>query len=161
MSADFNLYFHDSATTQDIGIFFRSQLQKIGVPVSSEHFAKEKVEKCYIYTDLLEIFIYRPDENRLNTTIMEDYKVTPYNFTVIIQTYSSMGYVKTRTCMLQLVDALLRRDDRDLVLEFNGEFPVLFRRGGKVYINHQFDDGTKFPFHVITLPTEVVHMPVR
>ena len=161
MSDSFDLYIYDQAGMDDIAAFFRHQFNRIGVSIVSDCFIDRDKDEYYISSDLICLTLVRVESKRLNPSIMASYGTSLYNIDIAIEALSGAGYLKTRTCILHLIDALLHRDDRDLVLEFNGEFPILFRRSGKVYVNHQFDDGKKFPFHMITVPAEIVFMPVR
>lgn len=80
---------------------------------------------------------------------------------IYMQTYgAAIGHQRVHEDLMQLVDKYLQQDDRDLLLEFNGEFMIVLRKNGVVQINHAFDDGTRFPFHVLTVPYDIVQMQV-
>lgn len=63
--------------------------------------------------------------------------------------------------MMRLVDKLLIQSSGDVLLEFNGEFPVIIRTNGQVQVNHAFDDGTNFPFSELSMTTEIIHRDVE
>ena len=69
--------------------------------------------------------------------------------------------IESERCMMQIVEYLIAIETADFVLEYNGEFPVVLRQGGMTKINHEYDDGSKFPFDIITGPVEVIKMPCQ
>jgi hypothetical protein len=69
--------------------------------------------------------------------------------------------VESEKCMMRIVDFLLSVETSDLILEYDGEFPVLLRQGGRTKINSEYDDGSEFPFDIITGPVEVIKMPCQ
>lgn len=63
--------------------------------------------------------------------------------------------------MVWLINKIVSVKSSDFVLEFNGEFPVIIRKDGVVKINHQYDDGSNFPFDELTMDVEVIRMPCQ
>lgn len=69
--------------------------------------------------------------------------------------------VKYEISMVKYLNNLFGLFEFECVLEFNGEFPVILKRNGKVQINHEYDDGSNFPFDELDAPLEIVRMPCQ
>jgi hypothetical protein len=63
--------------------------------------------------------------------------------------------------MVRLIGKIMERDEGDFILECNGESPLIIKKNGKIQVNHEYDDGTHFPFDELRLPVEIIRIPCQ
>lgn len=152
MAIEYDMYFRPSVSEGEI-------VKKIAKIFGSDPEVKKPHQtKIHQWSSNIGLATFSPCDDQDVIGVVEDnYSFTP-EYRIGFRLYSDLSAEKE---LVLFVDQILRYTSGDLVLEFNGEFPVILRQNGKVKVNHEYDDGTNFPFDELTVETEVIRMPCQ